>query len=134
VISEVGTLPIGVMHAGERCRNFTLRPLQVKDSLAVRRSPDADKAAADDEYMGLCLLGRRLTIEGVPMEVQNLDFMLNLYDDDLAEIMAAEGRLSEELARFRGEVQKAADPGPVEPEDPMEDRTADAGGGGPGMA
>lgn len=122
MITEVGILPIGVTHDGQRRRKFTLRPLQVKDSLAVRRSLDMDRAEKDDEYMGLCLLGRRLTIEGVPAEAQSLDFMLNLYDEDLAEIMAAEERLSKELARFRGEKPEKESPGPAVPEDSLEGR------------
>ncbi len=101
MFTESGTLPIGVEYEGELCREFSLSPLRVKHSMEVRRSPDGPRCESDDELMGLALLGKRLSIDGVPREAMDLAFMENLFDDDLAEVMAADGRLQEEIARFR---------------------------------
>ena len=126
---ETGTLPIGVMFEGQRCRKFTLRPLKARDSMEVRKSEDAQRALSDDELMGLALLGKRLSIEGIPDTVQNLAFMEDLWDDDLAAIMAAEGRLQEALARFRGEDAPAAYTGAAQGGAAVERGPVDAGGG-----
>lgn len=131
---ESGTLPAGVSYDGKRCREFTLEPLKVKHSLAVNRSEDKARCAADDELMGLALIGRRLSIEGVPAERMTLSMMEELLDEDLAEIMEAEGRLQEQMARFRGEGAQAADPGPGQAGDALGDGRTDAGGAGPAVA
>jgi phage FluMu protein gp41 len=132
---EEGRLPMGIpMFGDEVCRDFRLRPLKVKDSLAVRRSPDAARCEKDDEMMGLALLGRRLKIESLDSEPLTLDFMLNLYDEDLAEIMAAEGRLEEKMARFRGGAAQTAHPGPAQAGAALGDGREPAGGGGDPVA
>jgi hypothetical protein len=137
VPTESGTLPLGVQYEGKRCRGFSLRPLQARDSMAVRHSPDmrridevgATNPVMADELMGLLLLGKRLEIAGVPREAQDLAFMEALWDDDLAEIMAAERRLNEELARFREEAEAAAGAGPVADRHPLASGEPDGAGG-----
>lgn len=99
MVTESGTLPIGVEFEGQRCRAFTLRPLKVRDSFDLQRSPDAAATADDAELRGLALLGRRLDIAGVGQ--LTLEQMLDLHDEDLGEILLAEGRLTRSLERFR---------------------------------
>ena len=135
VPTESGTLPMGVEYKGKRRRGFTLRPLQARDSMAVRHSPagqriilvEAENPGLADELMGLALLGQRLTIEGLPREEMTLERMEELWDDDLAEIMAAERRLQEELARFRGQGAPAAGAGVAEDGRPVAGGEPDAG-------
>lgn len=134
MVEEKGTLPIGVEVEGKLCRAYTLRPLQVRDSMAVRKGPEAERALADDELMGLALLGRRLEIDGVPAGTLTLEAMERFWDDDLAEVMAAEGRLQEQLARFRGEAQASADAGVAAGGDTVADSEDDAGGGSAAVA
>ncbi|MBI5550749.1 MAG: hypothetical protein HY911_04520 [Desulfobacterales bacterium] len=118
MFEERGELPIGIVGCGHQGTNYILRALRVRDTLAVRKSPDAARAAGDEELMGLVLLASRLEIEGVPKEALTLDAMLDLYDEDLAEILEADGRLREQMARFRGKSAPAVDP------DAAEDRPA----------
>jgi phage FluMu protein gp41 len=134
MVQEIGTLPIGFEYEGTLRRDYSLRPLQVRDSMAVRKGPDAERALADDELMGLALLGRRLEITGVPPGVLTLEAMERFWDDDLAEVMAAEGRLQEQLARFRGEAQAAADAGAAAGGDTVAGGAEDAGGGSAAVA
>lgn len=132
LISESGQLPIGVQHEGERCREYVLRPLKMRDSVEMRASDDYALVRGDDELTGLYLLGRRLTIAGVPREVMTLEFMLEMWDDDMGEVMQAEERLAAALRLFRGADQEeagaAADEGRVLL--PGGERAAGGGGGG----
>jgi phage FluMu protein gp41 len=135
---ESGTLPLGVAQDGRRCRNFTLRPLQARDSLAVRHSPDGERIALieatnkmmADELMGLALLGQRLSIDGVERKAMTLAAMERLWDEDLGEIMAAEGRLQEQLERFRGQSAPAVDAGAAQDGDTVAGGPSDAAGRG----
>lgn len=102
MIEEKGTLPIGVAYDGVVWREFILRPLKMRDSVEARASEDAARLTANDECMGLYLLGRRLTIVGVPRAAMTLDFMLEMWDDDMSELLAADGRLANAMTRFRG--------------------------------
>jgi phage FluMu protein gp41 len=137
VPTESGTLPLGVQHEGERCRGFSLRPLQARDSMAVRHSPagerillvEATNPGLADELMGLALLGQRLAIAGIPRESMTLELMEQLWDDDLAEVMAAERRLQDSLARFRGEGASAAGAGAAEDGDTLAGGAEDAAAG-----
>jgi hypothetical protein len=121
---ESGILPIGVVSGGTLRRSYTLRPMRVKDSLFARRSPDMPRAEGDDNLLGLISFAARLDIDGVPREEMTLDFMLELLDDDLTEILEADLRLKEEIARFRGAPSAKADPGAPEAAHPL--------GGSPG--
>lgn len=131
---ESGTLPIGVSHQGKIFREFKLRPLTVKASLAARRSEDFARCQDDDELAGLLVFSRRLEIEGIPAEAMTLDLMLGMYQDDLDEVMEADGRLKEEIARFRGQDAPAADPGPGEDRDALGQGRSDETGTSPGVA
>ncbi len=112
---EKGELPFGVVTDGIARRRYTLRPMKVKDSVGARKSADYARAQGDDELLGLLSYAARLAIEGV--EKVDLDTLLELFDDDLAEIQAADGRLQEQMARFRGQGQKAADSGAAQDRD-----------------
>ena len=131
---ESGTLPIGVCHEGELYTGFSLRPMTVRAGMAVRKSPDIDACKGDDELMGLLSFAARLEIPGIPKEAMTLDFMLDLYDDDLDEVLAADGRLKEQIAQFRGQGPKTVDPGTAGTGDSVGSGKGDAGSRGPGVA
>lgn len=133
-LKETGVLAIGVDYDGAFHRAFSIRPLKAKDSYAVRHGKDLAAIGDDNELMGLALLGSRITIEGIPAEAQDLAFMQDLYDDDLAEIMAADGRLQEEIARFRGTAAKADGAGAGAHQSSVGDSGGDVAGGGDGVA
>lgn len=134
MVEVTGMLPIGVEYEGKLCRAYTLRPLQVRDSMSIRKGPEAERAQSDDELMGLALLGRRLAIDGIPEEFLTLERMEPFWDDDLAEVMAAEGRLQEQLARFRGEAAAADNAGVVANRDTVAGGEENAAGGGAAVA
>ena len=125
---ENGTLPVGVIYQGRRCSAYTFRPMRVRDSIEARKSPDFARCKGDDELMGLLSYAARLSIEGVPREAMTLDFMLDLFDEDMDEILAADGRLKEQMARFRGQGTKAVGAIPGEDRDAVENGGEDAAG------
>ena len=95
---------------------------------------DFARAEGDDELMGLLSYAARLEIDGVPKEAMTLDLMLGLYEDDLAEIIQADGRLKEEIARFRGEKAQANHLGPDAAGDTVGDGADHGVGRGPEVA
>jgi hypothetical protein len=131
---EQGTLPTGVFYEGKYHQDYTLRPLRVKDSLLARRSPDMPRAEGDDNLLGLISFAARLDIAGVPREAMTLDFMLDLFDEDLNEILEADQRLKESITRFRGDGQKAADAGPDQAAHPLGGSPSDGPAGSDAVA
>jgi phage FluMu protein gp41 len=97
-IKETGFLPIGVEVAGVVHREFTLRPRLVRDSV----DSFEECVQANDAYRGVALTARQIDRLGtLPIEAINTNLLLNMYDADLAEIMAAAGRLESRLLTFR---------------------------------
>ncbi|MDA8137981.1 MAG: hypothetical protein M0036_04935 [Desulfobacteraceae bacterium] len=134
MLEEYGTLPLGIIHDGAVRRRYCLRPPRVRDAMAVRRSEDYVRCRDDDELMGLALLARRLRIDGLPDQAMTLAMMEDLFDEDIAEIMAAERRLGEQLARFRREGAQTTHSGPAPLKDPVGDCPEDGRDGSPGVA
>ena len=131
---ECGTLPIGVAYQDRLHREYKLRPLTVKESMAARRSEEFARCEGDDEMAGLLVFSRRLEIDGIPREAMTLDLMLGMFDDDLNEVMTADGRLKEQIARFRGQDAQTVDAGPGENRDALGKGRGDGAGAGPGVA
>lgn len=134
LIEETGVLPIGVFYDGSLCREYVLRPMRVRDSLTARKMPDTEMAADDDELMGLLSYAVRLEIEGVPKEAMSLNLMLDMFDEDLSEILAADRRLKEQIARFRSKSSQTIDVGSSEDRDSVGDSKPDESGGGHSLA
>jgi len=100
-IKEKGTLPIGVEFGGRLCTEFEIRPGKMKDSIEARASEDLARLMENEEHMGAFLIGKRLTIHGVPPEAMTLDFMLDMFEDDINEVMRTDKRLVNTTRRFR---------------------------------
>lgn len=104
-MEEKGVLIIGFNHGGNLHKEFSLRPQKVKDTLKLLE--EDEKAGEDDRYFGLLTLSFKLSIDGVPKDEITTEKLLDMYQDDLDEIMAADERLKKKIARFR---KKAAAP------------------------
>ncbi len=105
MLTEKGTLPVGVEFEGKVHREYELRPQQVKDS--VEAFEDA-RARKNDAYFGVCVLGRQMVRLGeIPKEEITPAFLMEMYDEDLKELQGARERVEEKLRSFRG--QNAAD-------------------------
>lgn len=100
MITESGTLPVGVEVDGKVHRAFVLRPRLVRDSVDVLGDP---KAQDNDVYRGVALTALQLESLGdLPRDKINTELLLDMFDADLAAIMEAAGRLERRLLTFRG--------------------------------
>lgn len=105
MITEKGTLPIGVEFGGKVHREFELRPQKVKDSVDVME--DA-RALKNDGYFGVAVLARQIEKLGdIPKEEISPALLLEMWDDDLKVLHEAQGRASQKLATFRDKDQKS---------------------------
>lgn len=116
---ECGDLPIGIIHQGKLCKEYKLRALRVRHSIDAKKLPDFARCEGDDELMGLLSFAMRLEIDGIPSDAMTIDLMLDLFDDDMSEIISADGRLKEKIARFRSKDQETDDADLAKDENPL---------------
>lgn len=113
-LQEKGVLPFGYVDpdTGECHRDFELRPLKVKDVLETAEGPHAERAILSERFRAIVQLALRLEkLGGLPREKITPEVLLDLYDDDLAAILAADKRLTKRLEPFRGSAEGAEESG-----------------------
>lgn len=104
MITEKGTLPIGVEFEGKVHREFEIRPQKVKDSVNVMEDPLAQK---NDGYFGVAVLCNQIERLGdIPKEKITTALLMEMWDDDLKALHEAKGRVGRKLATFRGKDQE----------------------------
>lgn len=107
MITEKGTLIVGVEFAGKIHKAFELRSALVRDSIEAVEE-DA-RAVKNESYMGLCLIAKQLLALGdIPKKEITPAMLMDMNEIDMAEITEANRRLQKRLRQFRGTV--AADP------------------------
>jgi hypothetical protein len=99
MITEKGTLPIGIEKDGKWHRDFEIRPRLVKDTMEVAREQDMQRLEGDDIFFSLCLTAKQIIRIGdiSPLPV---DLLLEMYDLDIAEINIAKEKLAARLQSF----------------------------------
>jgi len=117
VITEKGTLPIGIERDGKYHREFEIRPALVRDTVEVAGEQEPRKIE-NASFYGLALTAKQIVRIGEISPV-SADMLMEMLDEDFGEIARAKGRLAARLKSFHGE---SADPG--------EQRPADAAAGG----
>jgi hypothetical protein len=105
-----GTFIFGVKHQGATFREFSLEPLRLRDKIALLEAEE--QARDDDRYFGLLCMSKQLRIPGIPQEEITPEFILDMFGDDTDELFEAQGRLKEEMARFRAAAKASQDDGP----------------------
>ncbi|MDA8170322.1 MAG: hypothetical protein M0Z48_00635 [Nitrospiraceae bacterium] len=100
MMTEKGTLPVGVEYEGKPQRDFELRPQLVQDSVDA---VEEERAQRNESYLGVCVLAKQLTKLGdIPKEKITPTLLMGMYEADLGVISAAARRLQQRLARFSG--------------------------------
>ena len=104
MITEKGTLPIGVEFNGKLHRDFELRPALVKDSVEAMED---DRARKNKNYLAIAIMARQIVRLGndkldIPKDAITPALLMEMYDQDLAVMAEAAGRLRERMARFHG--------------------------------
>ena len=103
MITEKGTLPIGVELDGKTHKDFELRPQFVSDTVDIFEDPEAGKRAArNNQYFACCLYaGRLVSLGDIPKEKITPDLILSMRQEDYNEILGAGERLETQEATFR---------------------------------
>jgi len=108
ILTEKGTLPVGVEYDGKTHREFELRPQKVSDSIDAL--DEDERARKNESYMGVVVVSKQLVKLGtVPKEAITPEMVMDMCDVDMEEINGALKRLQTKLRTFRG-------PGPTLPE------------------
>lgn len=67
MLTEKGSLPVGIEYAGKVHREFEIREQRVRDLVAVYDNPEtARRAESNDAFMGLCILAGQVVSLGEP--------------------------------------------------------------------
>ena len=98
MITEKGTLPVGIERDGKWHREFEIRPRLVKDTMEVAREQGMKKLE-DDIFFSLCLTAKQIVRIGEisPLPV---DELLEMVDLDVAKINEAREKLASRLESF----------------------------------
>ena len=103
MLTEKGTLPVGVEFEGEVHREFEVREQLVRDTIEIYDDPELiARAEKNDAYMGLCIIAKQLTIGSIPPEAVTADLLMGMHQADMAVINKAEKVLAARRATFRG--------------------------------
>jgi hypothetical protein len=90
MITEKGTLPIGVEFEGITYTSFELRPQTVRDNAEVLSAlAGTDNPLVESAHV----YARRISIDGIPKEKITPDTILDMDRDDFEELLAADERL-----------------------------------------
>ncbi len=101
MITEKGTLIVGVEYAGKAHKEFELRPQLVRDSVDAIED---DRAERNESYFGLCVLSKQIVKLGdIPKEKITTELLMDMHEVDLAAISDASRRLQKRLQSFRGQ-------------------------------
>jgi hypothetical protein len=100
ILTEKGTLPVGVEHNGKLHRDFELRPQKVSDSIDAL--DEDERARKNDSYLGVVIVSKQLVKLGdIPKEAITPELVMDMCDVDMEEINDAMKRLKTRLLSFR---------------------------------
>lgn len=108
MLTEKGTLPIGVEHNGKIHRDYELREQQVRDLVDIFDDPAlTERATKNVRFLELCILANMIIRLGdIPKEEITADLLVGMYQDDMNEIRKAEERLDIKRKSFRDDDKK----------------------------
>jgi hypothetical protein len=104
IMTETGTLKVGVEHEGAVHKEFEIREQLVMDSVEVMEDPKTGaRATASDSFFSIAVMGKRITKLGaIPKEAITPGLIMTMHQDDYSEISAADKRLEEKRRTFQG--------------------------------
>jgi hypothetical protein len=109
LFTEKGTLPDGVEFEGKTHREFELREQLVKDTVEFIENGDPSdiaRAQLSASFAKIAICTRRLKIGDIPADQLKSAMIMELNQDDMNEINAADIRLQNRRAAFRKEHEK----------------------------
>lgn len=99
MITEKGTLAVGIEHGGKTHKEFELRPQMVRDSIDAMED---ERAVKNNSYYGICLLAKQVKILGeIPGENITPELFLDMTEVDFKILMEGKEALDKRLSTFR---------------------------------
>jgi hypothetical protein len=99
MITEKGTMDVGVEFAGSAHYEFELRPATMRDSIEALAD---EKAKESETYLALVVLSRQLVRLGeIPKESITPELLMDCTEHDIQVIIKVKGELERKLASFR---------------------------------
>ncbi len=110
MLTEKGTLPIGLEKDGKVHREFEIRPQLIHDAVDVL-AEQGEVKTDNNAFFGACLIAKQLVRIGdiSPVPVEDV---LEMFEEDGRELRAAQARLTERLKSFRNEGETGAESSP----------------------
>lgn len=107
MLSETGTLPVGVEVDGITHQDFELREQLVVDGVEVLEDPETgSRASKSDVFYNVAVMAKRLIKLGsIPKESITAGLLLAMHQDDFSAIAQASTRLENRRATFRGQAE-----------------------------
>lgn len=100
MITQKGSLVIGIEYDGKIHKEFELRPQIVRDTVNAFEHPKF----SNDMYAGLILLSMQiLKLGDIPKEKITPELLLELYEEDLKILFSAKEELANRLKSFRSQ-------------------------------
>jgi hypothetical protein len=103
MLTEKGTLPVGVEYEGKTHKDFEIREQLVSDMIDIFDDPvHAVRAEKNNYFFGACILSKLIVSIGtISKEAITPELLLGMFQDDLNEIKLAEARLDKKRKSFR---------------------------------
>ena len=117
MITQKGTLAVGIEQEGKVHKEFTIRPQTVGDSVEIMEGQYADRARKNDSFFGVCILARQIvSIGDIQGDHITPELVMSLTEIDYRELEKAREALARRLMSFRSEAEttEAVDTGPHE--------------------
>jgi hypothetical protein len=110
MLKTTGTLPIGIEWNGQLCREFEYREQLVRDAIEILESADVERATKSDSYYGVCLMAKRLSVEGIDKEAVTPDLIMNMTQVDFNHLAEIEQKQVAKRESFRDAAAAATNP------------------------
>jgi len=103
MLTETGTLPIGIEYDGSVHRDYEIREEIVGDGIEIFDDPEtAERAEKNKAYMGICILAKQIVKIGkIPAEAITPEMLLRCNVPDVSELQQAVQRLEEKRRSYR---------------------------------
>lgn len=101
MLTEKGTLAVGIEHGGKTHKEFVLGPQLVRDSIEAMED---ERSVKNDSYYGICLLAKQVKSLGeIPGEKITPELLMDMTEIDFKILMKGREALDKRLHTFRDE-------------------------------
>lgn len=105
MITEKGTLTIGIERDGKWHREFEVRPALVKDTVEIADEQEPKKLE-NSSYYAMCITAKEIVRIGEISPV-TVEMVMEMLDVDFGDISAAKARLAARLKSFHRDAEES---------------------------